>query len=142
MEKKNQLQESKYYTPSIKEFYVGFEYEEFNPENQGDSSTYDKKVGTYLNLPDVFKCWKYFSEYRVKYLDHKDVESLGFKYLINKFIFPTYQLDNYYLYDCSLAVPNKFIIMRGEWRNRDIIFEGSIKNKSELKRILKQINHE
>lgn len=73
-------------------------------------------------------------------ISHKDIESLGFKYLINMFLFPTYQLDNYYLYDCSLEMPNKFRIMRGAWKNKDIIFEGTIKNKSELKRILKQIN--
>ena len=65
--------ESKYYTPSIEEFYVGFEYEVNYGENdwQKECLWAKPEVVTlpYMNLENI----------RVKYLDKEDIESLGFE---------------------------------------------------------------
>ena len=65
----------KYYTPKIKEFYVGFEYEW---KCDGTQTDWTKSTCSILMNPlDVDA--RRINEYRVKYLDQEDIESLGFK---------------------------------------------------------------
>jgi hypothetical protein len=70
---------------------------------------------------------------RVKYLDREDIESLGFKcmggnwYHDNK----AYQI---------IGTWESIEVSRGQHEYRDVLFKGTIKNKSELKRLLKQLN--
>ena len=155
----------KYYTPEIEEFHVGFECE-FKNSIQG--ATWNKEicdVDTISICYDSFEHEDYEGEFkdtfRVKYLDKEDIESLEFKFL------PKNSLGNL---THRYEIKESFTRIDGSdngddtsyWnlylthypdRNRIIIkadvscgsrdekfFEGRIKNKSELKKLLKQLN--
>ena len=166
----------KYYTPTVDEFHVGFEYEvkyDFDRDKNDidlfsgkhklkviESNKWEERV--FSEFDTVNPCtWEHtlinyshmiddFSEslIRVKYLDKEDIESLGFKHIGNA-------VDIWY------AIEGRFEI--GSWTSRRIqihygrednrmyisaedppddhkIFEGIIKNKSELIKLMKQLN--
>lgn len=130
--------EHKYYTPTIEEFHVGFEYE-YKPILAGlnnERGEWKKVTFDFIPLSHIEL------EYtRVKHLDREDIESLGF--ILN-------------VVDCGEDTQyNELGIRRnkeggyfgtfflddthGEYNMQ--IFESfyRIKNKSELKRLLKQL---
>ena len=120
----------KYYTPDISEFHVGFEYEVYI----GEKEIRSKEV-FYLNNShiDLVNHKLYNDKVRIKYLDQEDLESLGWKanhhsYGVN------YIKDNYTL---SWIYDKIRIEISHEKEGR--FFVGEIKNKSELRRIMKQI---
>jgi hypothetical protein len=114
----------KYYTPEIEEFHVGFEYE-YN---------YEEGITRVLGTNDTVDT----EEVRVKYLDKEDIESLGFKLdnvhnevKFNYLMFP-YRLEH---------TPHNNRLDIYKWGDEcDMIGYINIKNKSELKRLLKQLN--
>ena len=132
----------KYYTPSVEEFHVGFEFE---GHHEGEIAEWIKR-----KFEDGESA-KYYDEYRVKHLDHEDIESLGFKHIQIEWDKVSeerrYSKDNYSLlfYSYSISEQNKHL--RGSvtiyYRTGDfdgeVIFDGIIKNKSELKKLLKQL---
>lgn len=150
--------ENKYYTPSIDEFYEGFEYQEEIPSlhinlNMGEQAPGDlvwrdfKFSRTshfiYNNKEDEFTCSLdqdiKDGTVRVKYLDKADIESLGFGYtdeFLDSCIFyrETYRL----IFDPE---NQGVVIDDGEdYENTPYqYFSGTIKNKSELKVLLKQL---
>ena len=119
------METNKYYTPSIEEFHVGFELEikthELRPWEKhtwipGDQA---KSVSNYLD------------QIRVKYLDSEDIESLGF--MQNSLYSHTKE-------DWVIEVnTNDLNDTLGIYCVSDLRFKGRIKNKSELKRVLKMI---
>jgi hypothetical protein len=123
--------ENNYYTPSIEEFHVGFEFEVNCDNDWIKESLYSNEqvnVLPFMNTNNI----------RVKYLDKEDIESLGWTdgethglsgYVLNYATDDSYQM--YYDKD------NQFTQIYN-WDSK-IIFEGIIKNKSELKRLLKQL---
>lgn len=125
--------ESKYYTPTIEEFHVGFEYQTLIQEHDM-CVWYKVKVNSLIDINDVFDIYngkKENNTIRVKYLDKEDIESFGFK-----------------ITELYGFVKDKWcILLRGEHRLEivrkenpvDVIFYGTIKNKSELKGLLKQL---
>lgn len=135
------LDNNKYYVPEISEFHVGFEYEVMIPEK----STWSKEVFflndshinlvKWVNIQDEFTIHKI----RVKTLDKEDIESLGWKdcdniyntirWDFNDYILMFYKKDNRYLIfrDCG---PN----------NIQTVFNGFIKNKSELIKLQQQLD--
>jgi hypothetical protein len=131
---------SKYYTPTIEEFHVGFEYEikPFNKEWGEHDRTFIYPEGIYnytrihgiesLESPIKKEC------VRVKYLDREDIESLGFVYS-EECIYYTPK-RNFQLNHKETHVYNLRVI---DEENAEVIFIGYIKNKSELKRLLKQL---
>ena len=146
----------KYYTPTLEEFHVGFEYEITNGYEWITKifSKQDLKSFLYEKLENGIA-----QEYiRVKYLDKEDIESLGFKYDNNAEPIPyrenytggrkinSYFLaietgvesHHYFLYHFDDNIVWIEYILDGS--TVGYIFKGTIKNKSELKRILKQIN--
>ena len=123
----------KYYTPEIEEFHIGFEYE---------ANVYNIKKGyfwfkTKMDLTFDF----YAGNTRVKYLDKEDIESLGYKPqypdmqntgFINKNIYEEGAII------ISLRGDNQVSITKCYHPNTStLIF--TIKNKSELKRLLKML---
>jgi hypothetical protein len=125
----------KYYTPEISEFYVGFEFElKDYLEYQIDKDVHvlnrgwDKQVVTF----DFFtknKLMPYFIQStRVKYLDQSDIESLGWVKKENCFIKNNWKL---YLYG------NSHVQIQS---SGNLNFNGIIKNKSELIKLLKQLD--
>ena len=132
---------NKYYTPEIEEFHIGFEYERHQYED-GNWFKYTVEERDILDHAE--------KEIRVKYLDKEDIESLGFK---------EKSLKYYIFNEPSGKLPywNK-VILDFRWSYKDIsiigiraddlgmeegiLFRGNIKNKSELKKLLKQLNIE
>ena len=120
------MEKNKYYTPTIDEFHVGFEYEykgqilEFLKYNHPVSYNFSL-IKDELELGYI----------KTKYLDREDIESLGFD-LRSEDEF--YSKDNKY----NIYTGNKNIEIYSE----GVCFIGRIKNKSELKRILKMIGYE
>jgi hypothetical protein len=144
---------SKYYTPKIEEFHVGFEYE-CKCIIQEKETWYKEKVNksdnsTYIDI-DSIENWCNAGDVRVKYLDIEDIESIGWTYeyvckddedctLVEGFRLKLNDTDEYILYkDC-----NKYILYYSHVYNTftgnseyDILFKGIVKNKSELKKIM------
>lgn len=129
----------KYYTPEIEEIFNSPEliYKEnihINPYVCRDET----KI---VNLKEDFD----LNIVRVKYLDKDDIESLGWFHRYDDFSFGEFikskngEVDYHLTFDYE----NKSLII-GLYNNEDTelydnIFIGTIKNKSELKKLLKQL---
>jgi len=133
----------KYYTPELEEFHEGFEYEKlilgtrWNEEIWDAISSFDYSE---LYDFDVKDC-------RVKYLDREDIESLGFELYISKSDYTIYKGKG----KCSLFKNVYLDLEEGmtveihnneDFEDHATAFYGTIKNKSELKRVLKMITYE
>lgn len=127
----------KYYTPEIEEFYVGFEY-----ETNYLLKDWEKRTLTIQDADFFFS--SYYSdavkvEFRVKHLDQEDIESLGFELDLNhkdvrfNFLKFPYRFD---FIPYRRTIEN--ICRWGE--EEDLLKRIKIKNKSELKKLLKQLN--
>ncbi len=136
--------DSKYYTPKLEEFHIGFEYE--IKENNG----YRKIIfDGYTPLIEKSFCGDYGDWYdsleedikigiiRVKYLDKEDVESLGW-------IKNHLQLDNeFILRDNQNRLWGLVIYKEGNINlinNKGYFTDVNIKNKSELNKLMEQLN--
>lgn len=120
---KNDL--SKYYRVEDEELHIGFEYYRQEPyTGEMDLCEWDES-SSYRHYN------KYSEEFYAKYLDTEDIESLGFEHIGAMWF-------------------NKKNIRIRKWKNTEIdiwkddnlVFRGNIKNKSELKVILKWIHEE
>ncbi len=129
--------ENKYYTPTIEEFHVGFEYEQFcqNPHQDLSQITDASDVNMWAKcrFPDPFTggdvsvLFKTKRMLRVKYLDREGILELGWEPHGNNFR------------------KGKFNLIWCENKSTMIIesipvFLGEVKNKSELKRLMNQLN--
>jgi len=136
----------KYYTPDKKEFYIGFEFES-NYVLFNQKLTWKKIIlnNSHNWFWDSYDEDAVETEFRVKYLDREDIESLGWKDTKNKgmaerneeFLFTKSHAilkgDKYKLKYCSI-IPSVQINNEGAK-----LFNGMIKNKSELKILMKQL---
>ncbi len=146
---------TKYYTPEIEEFFVGFEYEimpnigisiiDINKPTEKverlRSTAYEKCIYgsafTWDEITDIEAAIKE-GKCRVKYLDREDIESLGFKQAKYDENWYDFTEGRYCMYRES----------ENDWRwvigdeESEISFEGKVKNKSELKKLLKQLGIE
>lgn len=128
---------NKYYTPTIDEFHAGFEYEYYS---QGLSEIdIDGIAGWYeaifsLDIEEGEQKHP-TQKVRVKYLDEDDIESLGFSFdeTGNNYAITFKNKNNFYIE----VKPNNNVRIFTRSSNK---FIGIIKNKSELKRLLKQLN--
>lgn len=145
---------NKYYTPTTEEFHVGFEYEiEDLAPNFKDrcwrSMVWDMLDST-STVIDIG-----LDNYRVKHLDREDIESFGFEKDNN-----SDEYDNFISNDSDVEIffdsgnilildyqnTNSSIFREYELGNgakyngqKSALFNGVIKNKSELKRVLTQV---
>ncbi len=146
--------DNKYYTPSIEEFYVGFQFEYLDKNkwietnNFVDSLTEWDTESTY-----TVKSMIQDGEIRVKYLDKEDIESCGWvlineikspftnkvldRYMINKehgfntgITWYLNQLDN------NWSIESNSYSSYGSNKQN---MEFNIKNKSELQKLMKQL---
>lgn len=136
----------KYYTPALEDFFHGLELQT-NWGNEGDwkNEVFDQHHGIcdLGELLDVF---------RIKYLDKKDIEELGWIYV--EFI-PNGDGDSRWFNEYSFKGGFYRIFSWGHIESlgdnlldrvtikshggETTLFDGKIKNKSELKRILKML---
>jgi len=139
---------NKYYTPEIEEFHFGFEFESNYVLFGKDwtkvvlSEEHDWFYSSYVN--DAVP-----TEFRVKYLDKEDIESLGWKFdkISNEGQWKFFK-DNICLYyrpkTHELGIftidPSKSDYMMKHIMDNKQIHILIIKNKSELKKLMKQLN--
>lgn len=126
----------KYYTPSIEEVHHGFEYEFHYMVEGWKKEHFEKMDFNYLaeNIKEEL--------IRVKYLDKEDIESLGFidisaensPFDIKSFTYKSEVL--------TLSKDGFVQIYHADLQKtlRGFLFMGTVKNKSELARLLKQLN--
>lgn len=150
--------DKKFYVPSIEEFHVGFEYEEYT--NYDGVPKYRSCIyGTEGNSWD-FKSMAFRLErhdFRVKCLDKEDIESLGWVFdrtqfdILEIFEFNRTTIDSIASkFILTLNTKEKFLVIeyKEEYLYTPIaedftiykIFTGKIKNKSELKKLMQQLN--
>ena len=145
--------EDKYYQPSIEEFHVGFECESnyiLINNSEKDKSKFIQFTFTRDNLAYMIDAYvedAYPNEFRVKYLDSEDIESLGFyktaeygKYIEfndNIKAFNPSSTKLLYNTDTNLMNIESFTF---EEESSLPLFHGIVKNKSELVRLLKQLS--
>ena len=134
----------RYYTPDFDEICVGLEM-----ESHEDPRSEDGWVSFTVQKEDIADLMREDSDvdYRVKYLDHDDIVSLGFKLVTDN----EYVSDKTYLGlgtgdDAKLHIHyylnSAAIWFRSNRGDEYTMFDGWIKNKFELKKILKQILNE
>lgn len=133
---------SKYYTPEAEEFYIGFEYESLQDPRypEKDNSWESNYIESAFELKTFlgYYCSDNI-ELRVKYLDKEDIESLGFHTedngeCYNKSI--KWVEIGLYPWASLTGIKHQYKIVR----DGNQVFHGVIKNKSELKKLLKQLN--
>lgn len=139
--------ENKYYTPTIEEFRVGFEYEQVSINPQEDITVSDEIKYEQCTFPDPFVGYNLnrlvLNMCRVKYLDKKDIEGCnwifekeypyGLKFYLNN---PELKRVLFYKVETnSLTIDND-----ESYEDNTQYFQGTIKNKSELITLLKQLN--
>lgn len=123
-------EEGKYYVPQLEELFVGFEYEVPHTLNGGGwkLKTLDLCPGCPDGRLEYLECLIKAETIRVKYLDREDIESLGWVKYADGFrhgsLYGLQQLRNYRL---RINIVHQ------------TIFEGTIKNKSELRRLMKML---
>lgn len=134
--------ENKYYTPTIEEFHVGFEYEYLIPVTTYDEkwrfkikkSTFISEQWTSVSANYNFEKDLEESKIRVKYLDCGDIESLGFTFKGDLYYYDNLELQQYNDYGLTIK---HFDYINDEYRS--VVSQITIKNKSELKKLLKQL---
>ena len=77
-------EDSKYYTPTIEEFHIGFEFESdyilFHNGNRLKAESW-AKIKLTEDMDWIWEAYRYDAvntEFRVKHLDREDIESFGF----------------------------------------------------------------
>jgi hypothetical protein len=134
------MKDSKYYTPEIEEFHVGFEYEELLLKTYPDmdpNSWVKKTITNGIGIVNVY-CDLQIDEFiRVKYLDQEDIESLGFYHDEDNCYFDGKFGDIGLFYSDGDGMVK--IVVKPHSSNSPVLFNGKIKNKSELKKVLKQV---
>lgn len=141
--------ENKYYTPEIEEFHVGFEFEMDDTWGGWKKLILTDEMlkgNVMIGLGSGNERVPYYHKTRVKYLDREDIESLGFvenawslvdsdwkMYDLGKYLLSHGGGNNY-----SITIPNEGIQTEKGFMHHTV-FRGTIKNKSELKRLLKQL---
>lgn len=134
----------KYYQPEKEEFHIGFEFEILDDFDTLDEVKWHKLTyGDRVTDRGEMGCpFPVDSLIRVKCLDSDDIESCGFKQIDPKF-FSLSRSETHWL--AIQILDGKYLIgIIDKNKNVDWIplFVGTIKNKSELKRIIKQIGYE
>lgn len=154
----------KYYTPELEELHFGFVYE-ILLNGEWKENTLEPCRTAYLqtdldpkNINDAVDAIK-SAVVRVKYLDREDIEECGWvpaneeqkkKYaslLIGGNVFVLI-IDGDIRKECLLQHGSGYVLihvgiekaLRGYGHNMNISFSGTIKNKSELKKLMKQLN--
>ena len=141
-------EDSKYYTPEIEEFYTGFEFEyyyksDWHKHDLDGSPIVHHELDEFKD--DLMKLAHAIC--RVKFLDREDIESCKWEFT-GKGVVNWYKIKGDFkigtwtayeaimIHDPSCNWVKIHVIDRGDEVD---VFQGTIKNKSELKKILKML---
>lgn len=157
------LGENNYYTPNIEEFCIGFDYEAYVRGSNGSESwnwqKYTCSTEQVIQFTNIIKRYNSSDDisnvFRAKYLDGDDIMSFGFEiandegntYKSLKRLRGLGSGDDRTLFiqhDVFKAHNGETCINTWVWwqenRGTEItVFEGKLKNKSEFRKLLKQI---
>jgi hypothetical protein len=135
-----------FYKPDIEEFKIGFEYLEYSESAMIETDT---PIPYYKKIFDINTNIKYINStlnislIKVKYLDKEDILSLGFKETDKNVFELTIQKDlpvNYCIEFYKKENQTPYLrISQDVLTYYDILFNGYIKNITELKKLLNQI---
>lgn len=134
------MEDKKYYVPELEEFCVGFECERWIESHPEGFWSEVSEPMTHWYLADVLNGTETWikSMFRVKYLDHEDIESLGWEFKMTKG-----PCDLFWIGDYSLLFWEKGPWSDKYWleisNNFTSIFKGECKNKTELKKLMKML---
>lgn len=157
----------KYYTPTIEEFHIGFEYERLQRfpdapfislENPNNEPQWIQHICNHKNLPNNLPdLLENFPNIRVKHLDREDIESLGWcsEQILDVWLegsefelgysFEITDISTaHFMYDSKtfkvrIYRADEYNTVTRNWTEH-ILFDGKIKNKSELKKLMQQLN--
>ena len=138
-------EENKYYTPSIEEFHIGFDYQYYVATT---SLWHDQSIVFIEDFEEIEEDLSY-NKIRVKYLDQSDLEEIGFKHVEDKMVGDIGQL--FTLNNGRYFVHLEYTIF-SSWASIKIetsVYENStrtlvvhsirIKNKLELKKVMQML---
>ena len=136
-------EDKKYYTPSIDEFYIGFGYERIHElkhyNDTWKSVEVTHKDNTFMRFVDDLQD----NRLRIKYLDKEDIESLGWDSSPDEpdewYWSLRGNMDIQLYYDDKTRIATYDGIGVTIYMDTSILFNGYIKNKSELKKLMKQL---
>lgn len=145
-------EDGRYYTPEIEEFHVDFEMETCSWLKTSDDDSWENYKITVENFNEFMSIYVgdlYPTEFRAKYLDQTDIESLGFIFT-GKSIDIWFQKEgNFDMYNWTsykiilhYHLSDHLLTIYADDPGCDdfTLFRGICRNISELKAILKQIN--
>jgi hypothetical protein len=130
--------EEKYYTPSIEEFHVGFEFKWFDTSNGiWLVKEYNEATIIALSLDRV----------RVKYLDSEDIKKLGWEQIENQIpedvqLYMHNKKTQYKGKETSILlyyIPDTSWILISLIDTKQTVFAGKVYNKSELEWLMKRL---
>jgi hypothetical protein len=136
----NKMDDSKYYTPDISEFHDGFEFEIVYTEKVVKTDCFNAHFGGFEQ--DVFDNLKAAIEtklVRVKYLDEDDIKECGFEPLNNMYICKANNITYWLIPIHEDFGKHKWEIRPSQPSSLYSAFLGVIKNKSEFKKLLTQL---
>lgn len=133
----------KYYVPKIQEFYVGFDFESFDPGGLKEYKETQYSLNNAIFIENLYEKGYQSAYVRVKCLDREDIESLGFDH-------DQTTKDGAVFYKGNLVDKNQWCLTADKMNYREIsiydangnsysVFHGVIKNKSELKKLMLQL---
>lgn len=141
----------KYYTPELEELHFGFECEVYNSTERYMFEAKNGWIKTCIGIVNELRFMPTIlslindSQIRVKYLDREDIEECGWEksgtendlYSINWIENPTERENAIWLKQFD---GNRLQIIDSRHKWHVSLFHGTIKNKSELKKLMKQLN--
>lgn len=138
---------NKYYTPTLDEFFIGFEYEGYRDEFCPDHNKewIDLSFGRWTSPRSHEKLLELIetNKIRVKYLDKEDMELLfknKLEYTVIEFEEDNVFEFSFYKSGCIITVLYTYYDkMISFYSDDDCIFKGIISNISELKKLLPQL---
>jgi len=143
--------EAKYYIPTIEEFHLGFEFEHLNFQGKlisnhpSNTAEWHKEIcdADWFNilLDDYEHSSEEVNKYRVKYLDKEDIESLGWeisKIQRNPKTTCFEKSDTAFRFVLEIDIDSVKIDAYLDFKIP--MFIGSVKNKSELKKLMQMLN--
>lgn|SRR4030042_657368 len=148
------MEKSKYYTPTIEEFHVGFQFDYFASDDSWETTTYnplrskeeeEDYIITLGVVTRMIQHEKAKEHIRVKYLDREDIESLDWVLDIDKYIESKYSDEGLLVFTHQYLPYIRLFVAIHEYStdrsvtissDTSILFTGNIKNKSRLKSIM------
>ena len=138
--------ESKYYTPDISEFHVGFKYQVLSLESDLEACVYKWNEEVFTENSNILGYIQDIkvNKIRVKYLDKDDIESLGFSETTTKQFIKNApgSLPYWTQVVIDFRWPEDITIIGKRGEEVGMLFRGAVRNISELKKVLKMVTYD